>query len=94
MFHVEHPPRPGGAGAARYKPAVRSFAAMLEAELEALAAADRLRACPEVSGSSRVHPRVGVPGEDSSANLICFASNDYLGLADHPDLAAAAARSG
>jgi 8-amino-7-oxononanoate synthase len=64
---------------------------MLEAELEALAAADRLRACPEVSGSSRVHPRVGVPGEDSSANLICFASNDYLGLADHPDLAAAAA---
>jgi 8-amino-7-oxononanoate synthase len=64
---------------------VRSFAALLDAELAALAGADRLRRCPEVAGSSRV--RVAV----SAAPRVSFCSNDYLGLANHPALAAAAA---
>ena len=51
LFHVEH--RPEG------PVTLRSFSAMLEAELEALAAINRRRACPEVAGRSRVHPRSG-----------------------------------
>jgi 8-amino-7-oxononanoate synthase len=66
---------------------VRSFAALLEAELAALAAADRLRSCPEVAGSSRVHVQV------SASPRVSFCSNDYLGLANHPALADAAARA-
>jgi 8-amino-7-oxononanoate synthase len=63
---------------------VRSFAALLQAELAALSAADRLRRCPELTGSSRVH--VAVFAEPR----ISFCSNDYLGLANHPALVAAA----
>jgi 8-amino-7-oxononanoate synthase len=66
---------------------VRSFAALLEAELEALATADRLRRCPEVAGSSRVRVAVG------AAPRISFCSNDYLGLANHPALTAAATKA-
>ena len=63
---------------------MRSFAAALEAELAGLATADRLRACPPVSGASRV--KVLVAGEPR----LSFCSNDYLGLAGHPALAKAA----
>ena len=64
---------------------MRGFATLLEAELEALAAIDRRRACPEAAGSSRVRPDV------RGASMLSFCSNDYLGLASHPALAAAAA---
>jgi 8-amino-7-oxononanoate synthase len=64
---------------------VPSFLAALEAELAALAAADRLRACPAVSGISRVTPAI------AGDTHLAFCSNDYLGLAGHPALAAAAA---
>jgi 8-amino-7-oxononanoate synthase len=64
---------------------VSSFAALLETELEALAGADRLRRCPELAGSSRVRVAVG------AESRVSFCSNDYLGLANHPALAAAAA---
>jgi 8-amino-7-oxononanoate synthase len=66
---------------------MRSFTSVLEAELDALAAADRRRACPETAGGSRVH--VGVRGRP----MLSFCSNDYLGLASHPALAAAAAEA-
>jgi 8-amino-7-oxononanoate synthase len=66
---------------------VRSFSDLLEADLEALAAADRRRDCPELEGASRVRPRLAAAGTP----FVCFASNDYLGLAAHPALAAAAA---
>ncbi|HLK92608.1 MAG TPA: 8-amino-7-oxononanoate synthase [Polyangia bacterium] len=62
-----------------------SFLGALESELAALADADRLRACPSVSGASRVSPLVA--GEPRLA----FCSNDYLGLAGHPALAEAGA---
>jgi 8-amino-7-oxononanoate synthase len=68
---------------------VRTLSALLEADLEALAAVDRRRACPEMAGASRVRPRLGEAEAD--APLLCFASNDYLGLCAHPALAAAAA---
>ena len=63
---------------------MRAFGAMLEAELAALTTANRRRACPPVSGRSRVN--IGVAGEPRLA----FCSNDYLGLANHPALAQAA----
>jgi 8-amino-7-oxononanoate synthase len=66
---------------------MRGFAALLEAELDALAAADRRRVCPEASGASRVHPDV------RGQRMLSFCSNDYLGLASHPALAAAAAEA-
>jgi len=66
---------------------MRSFTTLLEAELAALSAADRRRACPEASGTSRVHPELrGQP-------MLSFCSNDYLGLASHPALATAAAEA-
>jgi 8-amino-7-oxononanoate synthase len=64
---------------------VRTFDAVLEAELAELAALDRRRACPEVEGLSRT--AVTVSGE----RRLSFCSNDYLGLAEHPALATAAA---
>ncbi|HVZ74684.1 MAG TPA: 8-amino-7-oxononanoate synthase [Polyangia bacterium] len=66
---------------------MRDFAEQLQAELDALARADRLRACPEVAGPSRRHIRI------ADRPFVSFCSNDYLGLADHPALIAAAARA-
>jgi 8-amino-7-oxononanoate synthase len=66
---------------------VQSLTSLLEAELEALAAADRLRGCPEAAGSSRIQPEV------RGRSMLSFCSNDYLGLASHPALAAAAAEA-
>jgi 8-amino-7-oxononanoate synthase len=66
---------------------VRSFDAALEAELAGLAEVNRRRACPEVAGLSRTHVTVG------GAPRLSFCSNDYLGLSEHPSLAAAAART-
>jgi 8-amino-7-oxononanoate synthase len=57
----------------------------LEAELDALARMDRRRACPEVDGLSRAHPQL------AGRAVTAFCSNDYLGLAEHPALADAAA---
>ena len=67
---------------------MRSLSATLEAELAAFAAADRLRACPEVAGASRVHPLV------ADLPRISFCSNDYLGLASDPRLLSAAVAAG
>ena len=64
---------------------MRSFEAVLEAELAELVALGRRRACPEVAGLSRTS--VAVSGEPR----LSFCSNDYLGLAEHPALATAAA---
>jgi 8-amino-7-oxononanoate synthase len=66
---------------------VRTFDALLAAELADLAAAARRRSCPEHTGPDRAHPVVA--GHRQA--LVSFASNDYLGLAGHPALAAAAA---
>jgi 8-amino-7-oxononanoate synthase len=66
---------------------MKSFTAILEAELKSLAELDRRRACPEAEGRSRVHPRL--PGQA----MLSFCSNDYLGLASHPGLAGAAAEA-
>jgi 8-amino-7-oxononanoate synthase len=65
---------------------VRDFSAVLQVELEALRAADRLRAVPELSGPSRHHPH------GPTGSFVAFSSNDYLGLASHPTLLAAATR--
>jgi 8-amino-7-oxononanoate synthase len=67
---------------------MRDFPAALETELAALTALDRRRSCPEVSGPSRTALQVG------DTPLISFCTNDYLGLAFHPDLGAAATRAG
>jgi 8-amino-7-oxononanoate synthase len=61
-----------------------SLATALAAELRALADADRLRALPPLAGPDRTHPLVG------DRPLLSFCSNDYLGLANHPALLAAA----
>ncbi len=65
---------------------MRGFSEVLEAELQALAEADRRRVCPEVTGTSRIQVTIG------NAPLTSFCTNDYLGLATHPELAAAAAQ--
>jgi 8-amino-7-oxononanoate synthase len=64
---------------------VRHFPALLQAELDELAARDRLRSCAELGGISRARPT------SDKGPLLSFCSNDYLGLAGHPALAAAAA---
>jgi 8-amino-7-oxononanoate synthase len=63
---------------------VRDLSVVLQAELDALRNAGRLRACPDLDGPSRQRP-LGPTGP-----LISFASNDYLGLASHPEIVAAA----
>ena len=70
---------------------MRGFSDLLAAELEALAVTDRRRSCPELAGLSRARPWLATPGGDGAMALLSFASNDYLGLAAHPALAAAAA---
>ncbi len=64
---------------------MRSLEAILEAELAELVALGRLRACPELAGLSRTSVEV------SREPRLSFCSNDYLGLAEHPALASAAA---
>lgn len=66
---------------------MRGLSDVLEAELAELATAGRLRACPELSGASRQRP---LPSP-AAAPLISFCSNDYLGLASHPEVVSAAA---
>jgi 8-amino-7-oxononanoate synthase len=68
---------------------LRAFSDLLESELQALERADRLRACPPLSGPSRQRPFVQRAGQSTQA--ISFCSNDYLGLASHPDVLSAAA---
>jgi 8-amino-7-oxononanoate synthase len=64
-----------------------TFSTQLQEELATLAAADRLRTLAEVDGSSRVTPRIG------GRPMLAFCTNDYLDLAAHPALAAAAAQA-
>jgi len=74
---------------------VRELSAILEAELADLAAADRLRACPALEGRSRQRPSamVGPAPNQVARALLSFCSNDYLGLASHPEVLTAAAET-
>ncbi|MES1158003.1 MAG: 8-amino-7-oxononanoate synthase [Haliangium ochraceum] len=64
---------------------MRDFYTMLAAELAKLDRVQARRACPELSGRSRVHVTVG------ARPALSFASNDYLDLAGDSRVAAAAA---
>jgi 8-amino-7-oxononanoate synthase len=91
MFHVERSRETIRADAIRAigSAVVRDFAAVLQSDLDALARADRLRVCPEISGSSR--QRLVLGPTPTARELISFCSNDYLGLASHATLLQAAA---
>ena len=67
---------------------MRDLSAILDAELADLAAGQRRRACPELAGPSRQRPLDSAAGQ-----LLSFSSNDYLGLASHPEVIAAAAET-
>jgi 8-amino-7-oxononanoate synthase len=67
---------------------VRDLSAVLEAELDALDGENRLRFCPELGGPSRQRPV-----DPMGTSLLSFSSNDYLGLAAHPEVLAAAAET-
>jgi 8-amino-7-oxononanoate synthase len=64
---------------------LQSLSNQIIAELDSLTGCGRLRALPNLAGSSRV--LVTGPGGES---LLSFCSNDYLGLASHPAPTAAA----
>ena len=66
---------------------MRDLDAVLADELARLESLQARRACPELSGHSRV--RVAVAGRPA----LSFASNDYLDLACDPRVAAAAAEA-
>ncbi len=66
---------------------MRNFEQILAAELDQLDRHQARRACPQLSGGSRV--RVHLDAHPA----VSFASNDYLGLASDPRLAAAAAET-
>ncbi len=56
----------------------------LASDLDDLEAIGRLRTCPAIAGKSRLR------GTLDGKPVVSFCSNDYLGLAEHPDLARAA----
>lgn len=62
-----------------------SLAQQISLDLQRLRSGSRLRSCPDLAGSSRVH--VNLAGRA----LVSFCSNDYLGLACDPRLRSAAA---
>ncbi|HVU51625.1 MAG TPA: 8-amino-7-oxononanoate synthase [Polyangia bacterium] len=66
---------------------MRDLSKALDAELAELRRQHRHRACPEVTGASRQRAQLG------DRTLISFCSNDYLGLASHPAVLAAAAET-
>ncbi len=62
-----------------------SLAQQISLDLQKLRSRSRLRSCPDLAGSSRVH--VNLAGRA----FVSFCSNDYLGLACDPRLRSAAA---
>lgn len=71
----------------RYISPPMSFEEDLHRQLASLEAAGRLRKTRPFDGPDRVHPR------QPTGSLLAFCSNDYLGIANHPLLAEAAANA-